>query len=372
MNILALTYELPPVGGGGGRATNDVLQRLVDEGHSVDIITMHVSGLPKVSARVDKPTVYRVFSGRLNRSHCGIIPACIYVLTAWWKARTLLTSKQYSVIHATFIFPSGIVAALLSTRYEVPYVVTAHGSDVPGHNRSLSTLFRLLKKPWRSIVTSAWAVTTVSTYLADLIKQQASRDIVVIPNGLRTRDFPETNYGRTVLVVGRLQGFKSVDRGMTAFIQSKARQRGYRLAIVGHGPQRMRLQKLAQTHHIPVVFHGWVSRSKLIDLYQQSSILISASQFESFGGVVMEAMACGLAVIATDVGGCRELIGEAGILTPSDSTQHITDALNYYLDDETHLKEMGRKARRRIAQHYDIRTIASSYEHVLLAASKYL
>lgn len=365
MKILALTYEFPPVGGGGGQSTYEVLTTLSNRGYIADVVTMRLPRLPKKSKTTNNVTTHRVYAARSDNNRCSLFSATVYLITGWYQAKKLAQKNTYDVIHATFIFPSGLIAALIAKQYKLPLIVTAHGSDVPGHNRTLDKTFRLLKKPWLYVVQSATAVTTVSTYLAQLIQKEIDRKIIIIPNSITINNFPPTTYGKKILVVGRLQSFKNVNQTIIAFARSKARACGYRLVVAGDGPDRSKLEHFSFSEKIPVEFYGRLSRPDLIKLYQQSSILISASQFESFGGVLMEAMASGLAVIATDVGGCRELVGKTGQLIPVGRIDKLVTAIDYYITQPAQIVRMGKKARLRVQQHFDTQSIASRYDKLL-------
>lgn len=79
----------------------------------------------------------------------------------------------------------------------------------------------------------------------------------------------------------------------------------------------------------------------------------------------MEAMASGLAVIATDVGGCRELVGKTGQLIPVGRIDKLVTAIDYYITQPAQIVRMGKKARLRVQQHFDTQSIASRYDKLL-------
>jgi glycosyltransferase involved in cell wall biosynthesis len=369
MKILALSYEFPPVGGGGGWSTYEVLMALSKKGYIADVVTMRLPALLKRSKVSKNVTVHRVYAARKDNNRCSIISAAVYLVTGWYQAQKLVKNNDYDVIHATFIFPSGLIAVLISMQYKVPFIVTAHGSDVPGHNHTFDRVFKFLRKPWSYVVRSATVVITVSDYLSQLIVKESDRKIVVIPNSVTIDDFPLTTYGKNILVVGRLQGFKNVDQVIAAFVRSRAGSLGYRLIVAGDGPDRGRLERLAAKEKL-IDFYGRLSRSDLIELYQQSSILISASQFESFGGVLMEAMASGLTVIATDVGGCRELVGKTGTLVPVGRIDNLVAAIDDCVEQPSRITEMGSRARVRIKEYFDTQNVASRYDKILRFSKK--
>jgi glycosyltransferase involved in cell wall biosynthesis len=364
VRILELTYEFPPLGGGGGIFTRDILSCIAAAGHQVDIVTMGARGLPAFQQIAPNIRLFRVFAARRDYNKCNFWQALLYLITGSMRAAVLFVGERqkYDCIHATFIFPSGVLAFVFGLIFRVPFVVTASGSDVPGHNRKLDSLFLILGPFWRLVVRKAASVTAVSAYLRALIQKQVNRKVEVIPNGIRASNFPQTTYGKKIITVGRLQQFKGFEyifralRGMNL--------KGYELVIAGDGPDRQRLEDLAQRLRVPVLFTGRLSRDVLLKQYASSSILISASLFESFSGVVMEAMACGLAVIATRVGGCPEVVGKAGILIEKANADAIRDALRSLLGDEESIRALGRSARQRVAQSFDLEMVARRYLHL--------
>ena len=110
-----------------------------------------------------------------------------WILPAILQARHLIRSRRYDLIHAHFFLPSGAVAYVLHRMTGVPYVVTAHGSDVPGYDPDrFRASHRLLAPAWRRIARSARAITCPSRWLADLIEEGVgdALPIRIIPNGI--------------------------------------------------------------------------------------------------------------------------------------------------------------------------------------------
>ena len=84
----------------------------------------------------------------------------------------------------------------------------------------------------------------------------------------------------------------------------------------------------------------------------------------------MEAMACGLAVIATRVGGCPEVVGEAGILVEKGKAEAIRKALSSLLGDERRIRLLGERARRRVREKFELRMVARQFQQVLAEAAR--
>lgn len=348
--------------------TADVLTTLADRGHTIDVVTMQSAGLPKIKKHHNL-SIYRVLSFRRNPSNCGYLPTLFFIFSALVRGHQLLRKHSYDSIHGTFIFPSGIVAAPLARLFNIPLVLTAHGSDVPGHNSQLYWIFRPLLVFWKWTVRQATLVTAVSEYLRQAILEQVEVPIEVVPNGLFVSGLPTTTYGKKVIVVGRLQRFKGVQDTIRAW-GNITDTNGYELVVIGNGPYLQELKQLSLKKKIPIIFKGRLTRDELLELYQSSSVLVSASYLESFGGVIMEAMACGLAVVATDVGGCREVVGSAGTLIPAHDIAALTQAIESYISNPFHIKNHGKQAKEQIHGRYDIQKVAQSYEKVFGKAAQ--
>jgi glycosyltransferase involved in cell wall biosynthesis len=135
MKILMMSYEYPPLGGGGSKVVNGLSKELVSSGHSVDVVTMGFHGLPKHD-EVNGVQVYRVPCVRRKKFVCTLPEAATYMFSAIRFVQGLFKKHQYDLIHSHFIFPDGMVAWWITRvlDMDIPFIITAHGSDVPGYN----------------------------------------------------------------------------------------------------------------------------------------------------------------------------------------------------------------------------------------------
>ena len=158
MRILTLSYEYPPLGGGGARVVDGLARQFAKLGHEVDIVTMGFRGLSD-SERLDGFNIYRLASGRKRADICHTHEMIPYLLSALPRLRRLIAAKKYDINHTHFIFPDGVLAWLLCHFTGLPYVITAHGSDVPGFNQDRFQLQHALLSPlWRRVVKNAECV----------------------------------------------------------------------------------------------------------------------------------------------------------------------------------------------------------------------
>ena len=140
----------------------------------------------------------------------------------------------------------------------------------------------------------------------------------VVPNGVDLDAFPlSQKRGPDILCVGRLVPYKGVDQLLRAMPRIHA-ETGARLTVVGDGPERERLHALAAKLHAPVHFRGRVGADELPALYgsHRLTVLPSANGQEAFGIVLLESMATGTPVVASELPGVREVARVAGLTAP--------------------------------------------------------
>jgi glycosyltransferase involved in cell wall biosynthesis len=157
-----------------------------------------------------------------------------------------------------------------------------------------------------------------------------------------------------VLYVGRLSREKGVSSLLQAFqyIQNTlptTQDRGPTLVIVGDGPERSNLEKLAATLGLQgkVRFAGMVPHEQLPSFFASAGAVVVPSLHESYGRVIVEAMAFGRAVVATDTDGARDLIrdGETGLIVPIQDAAALADKIGYLLSNPQVAHRMGEAAR---------------------------
>jgi len=319
-----LTYEYPPIGGGGGKAAAALNEELAATGDTVEVLTSRMPGLP-AHEQVGRVAVHRSACRRRHAHFTTTLEMSTTLLPAWRAGCRLIESHRPDILHTHFVLPSGIIAWRLARKFDLPYVITAHGSDVPEYNPDrFQTTHKLLRPWWRKIVANAALLISPSKFLAGLIRQQVDLPISVIPNGYA----PAASLGRPkrnlVLVVARLFPRKGVQRFLEA-IPGLSDEWEY--VIAGDGPYLPQLKEQAARLRVPVRFVGFIDAHALRAYYEEARILVFPSIRENFPMVLLEAMDAGCAVITTDAEGCAEVVGDAGIVVQKDSVQQIRAAL---------------------------------------------
>jgi len=362
MRVLMTSYEFPPIGGGGSAVVAGLSRELVASGHEVDLVTMSFRGCPREEV-VDGVRVHRVPCLRRAKHNCTTPEALTYVAGAMPVIRRLLARKRYDVMHAHFILPDGLLAWRAWRETGLPYVITAHGTDVPGYNRHrLRVAHRLVRPLWKRVVQGASRIISPSEILEQLVLAQrpGARKTVVIPNGLQVGEYVPRAHGSRVLVVTRMLERKGVQYVLDSLAESPVEPEVH---IVGDGPFLPELRRKAEELRSPARFWGWLdNRSpELRELYQSAGIFVFPSEAENFPIVLLEAMAAGLAIITTEGTGCAEVVGDAGLLVPVRDSKAISLALRRLIDNPELRLSLGAAARRRIEERFTWAAVARRY-----------
>lgn len=362
MQILTLSYEYPPLGGGGSKVVEGLSAEFARTGHHVDVVTMAYDSLPKYED-ADGVRVHRVPCLRRSVDVSHPHEQATYMVSALPKAIRLGKLNKYDILHCHFIIPDGLVALLVSRRLRIPLVVTAHGSDVPGYNPDrFRLLHRLISPVWRSAVRAIDTIACPSRFLEELLlTHEPAATTVTIPNGFNLDKFEATKERtRKILVVTRMLERKGVQDVLRAVAEESF---DFEIHVVGTGPYLHALKDLAEQLKLSVTFHGWLDNNsdELKSLFETSAIFALPSHAENFPLVLLEAMAAGMAIVTTDQTGCREVVGDAALLVPPGDHRAIRGALQRLAGDTELRAQLGRKARARIEGLFSWPSVAQQY-----------
>lgn len=284
-----------------------------------------------------------------------------------------MTAENIEHIHAHFASHPAAAAFFIHRLTGIPYSFTAHGSDIHRDKRMLAEK-----------VAEASFVVPISSFNRDVIlkacgfDKAAEKKMVIIHCGVDSDYFqpqPCEN-GRyaegkrlAIVCVGTLHEVKGQTHLLEACRQLKERGIPFDCCFIGGGPDEEKLKKQVEESGMTenVHFLGRRPRNEIAQLLQTADVLVAPSvpsqdgRREGIPVVLMEAMACGLPVIASRLSGIPELVqdGRSGILTPPGDAGAVANALvHLYCDPETR-QEMGREGRRVILERFDLRSNAA-------------
>ncbi len=303
---------------------------------------------------------------------CHVVPKRRpFDLALLFRLLRLLRRERIALVHAHDIQSGayGTLAARLSRR---PVILTVHGLGIFRQKRSASLLPRLGRWAHRVVFVGEWLKKAADDEFG--VRPRHAR---VIHNGVDVSAFRpggpapelagELGLPRDSLVVGsvgNLREVKDVSTLLRGFAQAVERVPNAVLVLVGDGPERGALEQLVAELGLSerVRFAG--ARSDVARLLPLFDVFALSSKTEGISVALLEAMACGLPVVATRTGGNPEVVteGQTGRLVPVGAPEELGQALADLLPDAQTRQSYGRRARQRVEQHFSLERMVRDYE----------
>lgn len=371
MKILALIHEFPPVGGGGGRAAQDICRGLVQRGHEVTVLTAHLKGLPKEET-VDGIHVLRTPSLRREAFRADLKALAGYVLSGLPAGYRLIKKWRPDAIHVHFAVPAGALAWALSKLTGSPYVMTVHLGDVPGGApEKTGRWFKWILPFTRPIWRDAKRVVAVSEFTRQLALKRYAREIGVIPNGVDVDRLRPANIKvhdpPRIVFAGRLMAQKNPLQIVRTLAELK--DLPWECVLIGDGPLMPEVRQAIDKFGLQERFTlpGWVTPEEVLDWFDKSDLLFMPSLSEGLPVVGVQALAKGLAFVVSRIGGFVDIVdeGENGYLVDRANSSDFSAALRQLLSDGSGLKQF-RDASLKKAARFDIARITEQYEQIFL------
>jgi len=276
----------------------------------------------------------------------------------------IIKRKKISLIHAHWILPSGLVALWLKRLYNIPYIITVHGSDIH------STGYKSLKK---SILKEASVVNVVSNGLKkEVLKLVPNANVIVCSMGIHVNQFQvkkNKNKNPVLLFVGRLTPEKGTIILIKAMANVIREYKKTKLLIIGDGISKNRLINLTKMFGLwrNISFLGAKPHKKLSEYYSDADIFILPSLREGFGLTLLEAMAAKVPVIGSKISGISEIIqdNKQGLLFEKANSAILSNKIISLLKDKK-LKNKLIKNGSRFVKNYDWKVIADKFKKIYL------
>ena len=343
---IAMVGQFPPHVGGVGVHIHTLSKKLIEKGHEVYVITYPHNDIKDIDG------IHVIGTKGLNIPG---VRGLMFKKNAKKALENLVKKEDIDIIHGHYLFPAGAAAVEVGNENNIKTYVTAHGSDMFELYKSQP----LMRPTIKNVLKKADGVFAVSNALKhEIIKtgvEGISDKTKISWNSVDLNKFmPKTDYSfkekynikdkPVVLFIGNLIKRKNVDSLLEA---KKISNSDYYLVIVGDGPLFKKLKKKVDEDNIhDVIFTG--SRGDVEKIIPCCDVLILPSFSESFGLVLIEALACGKPVIGSDVGGITEIItGDVGLLINPNKISSIANAIDKIINDEDLRLKLSTNARDR-------------------------
>ena len=247
------------------------------------------------------------------------------------SAKRFLSMNNYDLIHAHFVYPPGYIAYLLSKNVNIPYIVSAHGSDIhtiPWKNANTIPYIR------QALDNAGKVLFNNSDMYETALKMGYKGDNhMILPNGVdtsvffpREKELVRKELGiaqagkKYVGFVGGLKWVKRADKLPEIFYLIAKMKKNVAFVVVGDGDLRKTVEKKCASYDLDVFFVGQQDPMDIPKWINVLDVLILPSRREGFPNVILEAQSCGCNVVGSNVGGIPEAIGTGGIIVDDSDT----------------------------------------------------
>lgn len=355
----------PTVGGSGVVATEMAIA-LAQRGHDVHLLSY------------DRP-------GRLRRGVPGLrfhhVQVSAYPLFRYPPYDLALATRMIEVreeadidvFHVHYAIPHAVSAFLARSMCGddrcMPFVTTLHGTDI-----TVVGSDRAYMRPTRFALEQSNAVTAVSRFLAEETQLVfgVRKEVEVVHNFVDVERFrpggrkPWAERPDQERVLVHASNFRPVKRTadvVRAFARIE-QELPAKLVLIGDGPDREHALAVASDLGVLAKVEHLGMQENVQDLLPQADLFLSASETESFGLSMLEAMSCGVPCVSTDVGGVSEVLGDTGRLVPfADPEAMAAAALPLLRDPDLH-RRLAEAARQRAVEHFATERIVEQYERI--------
>lgn len=370
MKILMFNNEYPPLGGGTGTVNEELLKQFQNYPDlKIDLITSE-KGNKKVIEQLSKNI--RIFKYPVNNKnihHASNMELIKYLLKATLAGFRLHKKENYDLSFSWSTVPAGYVSNLLYTFKRLPFLVRVGGPDIPGFEERYSIIYKLIspliKRIWKR---SKLLIAKCKTEQDMILDINSDLKIQIIYNGI---DFKRFNFERsesqsnllTIICPARLIKRKGQDLLIKAVAALKREGILYNVNLIGEGDEKEAFMNLTKEEDLTdlIQFKGYVPRDMMPNEFMQADIFCLPSYNEGMSNSLLEAMASGLPVIVTNVGGTEELTDTSnGFIFQTGDSNELKVILKKIHNDKKNLIEMG-KASEKKAKELSWDKIADAY-----------
>ncbi len=341
-----LNNEFPPLGGGTGTVNFELLKQFSKHPDlKIDLITSGNKKDKKTEQFSEHIKIHKVLINNKNIHHASNYELIKYTFKACIKALKLHKKNKYDFSFAWSTVPAGFVSFFLKVLFGLTYYVRVGGPDIPGFEERYQRIYRIIspiiKLIWKN---SNFLIVKCKTEY-DMIKAINQKlNIQIIYNGVDTQKFypveKTLNKYLKIICPARLIKRKGQDILIKAIAQLKAKGIIINVDFIGEGDEKESYIQLAKELNVTeqICFCAYIERAKIHEFYQKADIFVLPSYNEGMSNALLEAMACGLPVVVTDVGGTKELVDETnGFIFAKGNVEELVSILENIYNNQTEL-----------------------------------
>lgn len=359
-----------PTYGGSGAVATELGKELALRGHEVHFISY------AVPFRLNK-YVENIIYHEVESSNYPLFEFSLYSLSLTSKMAEVAEFENLDLLHVHYAIPHAVSAYLakeiLKSKRDIKIITTLHGTDITlvGLEPNFLPLVNFS-------IEKSDAVTAVSRFLKEktITQYEIIKEIEVIPNFIDSELYkpnPNCEYrdhiapkGERILI--HTSNFRPVKRvpDVIKIFEKVNKEIPSKLILIGDGPDRFECEQLTRQLNISdkVKFLG--KQEAIVDILNASDLFLLPSQSESFGLAALEAMSCGLPVIASSAGGIPELIkhNECGFVSEIGDIERMAKYAIDLLTNDKKYELFSRNARKRAVQKFDKSIVIPMYENL--------
>ena len=368
LRVLQALFFPPEQPGGVSSMVPYIQEHFTSLGWEMDLFS-----LPKrVRGKGSEDVLFKTFDWK---QYAGLPVVDKYMQTykdyLWWTKLRL--TKRYDVIHAHHpiaglamkqLFPDTPVTYTAHSSYERELILNGKIAEGGPEQAFLTSLYGELEANVEKIITVSHSF---KSYLSAFL--QKPENVQVIPNGFdqnRFRPISHQNDIPQLITLCRLVPAKGLDILLKACAELKRRGHRFMLHIIGDGPIRQDLERMAVDLDIyeETIFYGYMLHPE--EFMPFFDIFVLPSRAEAFGNVFAEAALSNVALVGTAVGGIAEQIehGENGLLVPVDDVEALTDALETMIIRPEYRKALAKRAWEKAQNVYSIDRVIAELEKI--------
>jgi glycosyltransferase involved in cell wall biosynthesis len=372
-----------PLYGSGSGTYARYLAREVAKHHHVAMVAPDTRQLPQsnVTMYPIKMPFNVAFTGHPEWKNCRLYKDISHreILTIYKSflnhAVDAVEDFHPNIIHVHHAFPFAWAARFIKSTYQIPYIITIHGSELPTaqkDKRYIALTMDALRRARRIVPNSFYT----KDWMLDVFGDEYRNLIRVIPGGVDINKFKKVPtddidkmFGikneKIVVFAGKLTAYK----GVKYLVRAAKKIKGTVL-ILGDGPERKNLEKITKDEkitNVKFIGHLGADTDFLIKFYSRADVFVAPSIWdEPLGLVILEAMACETPVVVTRKGGIPLAVkdGQNGLFIRPRNSNHIAEEVNLLLNDDVLRLRMAKKAREIAVKRFSWEAIAHRFENI--------